>query len=54
MCGPEKRNVSIAIGHGLAPYLDDADDWNECAEIPEPADRQISEPPFAPDKNADE
>src|ERR1700683_5729246 len=50
----EQRNVSVAIGHSLAPNLDDTDDGNQRAQVPEPPGGQVSELTFAPEQSADE
>src|SRR6202451_1245848 len=50
----EQRNVGVAIGHGLAPNLDDTDDRNERAQVPEPAGGQVFKLTFTPDQCADE
>src|SRR5258708_33302823 len=39
---PDERDVGVAVSHGLAADLDEADDRHEAAEIPQPACKQIT------------
>src|SRR5258708_31139719 len=38
----DERDVGVAVGHGLAADLDEADDRHQTAEIPQPACKQIT------------
>ena len=46
----DERDVRVAIGDRLAADLDEADDWNERDQIPQPSDEQVRVPPTRADR----